>query len=97
MKTICKDFTYRNEHYSIVHDGRFYMTVNHKYVKEDGTLTHELHYWDGLHPGDTMAECIQRTTEDLDIKYYISQGMSKAEAMSKVLNIPMEIAELINA
>lgn len=95
MKTIIKDFTYRDEHYSIVWNGRFYVTINHRFINDNGTLTQELRYEDGLHPGKTIAECVERTKEDLDVKYYISCGISKAEAMSKVLDIPMEIVELI--
>lgn len=95
MTTICKDFSYRDQHYSIVYDGKFYMTVNHKFIGSDGRLTKELRYNDGLHPGRTMDETIKSTKDDLDIKHYLSIGMSKAEAFAKVCDIPLEIAKTL--
>lgn len=93
MNTVCKDFSYRGEHYSIVFDGKFYMTVNHKFIGDDGRLVRTLNYSDGLHPGSTIEECITHTKEDLDIQYLMSNGMSKAEAFSKVTKIPLAMAE----
>lgn len=95
MKTMVKDFYYRGQHYSIVYDGKFYMTVNHKFIGDDGRLVKQLTFSDGLHPSDSMDQCIKQTKEDLDIKYYEAQGMSKAEAFSKVMNVPMDIARMI--
>ena len=92
MTTITKDYSYRNEHFTIVFDGKFYMTVNHKYIGRDGKTIKELHFND-LHPGKTVVETIEETKRDLDIQYYMNQGYSKAQAFSKVLNIPIEIAE----
>lgn len=95
MKTMVKDFSYRGQHYSIVFDGKFYMTVNHKFIGEDGRLVKQLTFSDGLHTSDSMDQCISLTKEDLDIQYYEAQGMSKAEAFSKVMNVPLETAKII--
>ena len=73
ITTVTKDFSYRGQHYSIVFDGKFYMTVNHKFI------------------GDEL------TKNDLDMRYYESQGMSRAEAFAKVFNVPIEIAKMVYA
>lgn len=93
MKTLVRNFSYRGEHYSIVKDEKFYMTVNHKFIGDDGRLTKELHYNDGLHPAETLDGCIKETKDDLDLKYYLSIGMSKAEAFARVCDIPLELAQ----
>lgn len=93
MKTMVNDFSYRGEHFTIVYDGKFYMTVNHKFIDADGRITKELNFTDGLHTSNSVAQCIEQTKNDLDIKYYEAQGMSKAEAFSTVMGVPLEIAE----
>ena len=95
MKTMVKDFSYRGQHYSIVYDGKFYMTVNHKFIGRDGKLVKELRFNDGLHPADSIDTCINLTRQDLDIQHYESHGMSKAEAFARVMNIPLDIANMI--
>ena len=86
------DYCYRENHYSIVYDGRFYMTVNHKFIGDDGCLTRELTFKDGLHPGDTIADCIERTRQDLDMDYYVNKlGLSKPEALSRVMDWPLDM------
>lgn len=95
MMTMVKDFSYRGQHYCIVYDEKFYMTVNHKFIGDDGRLVKQLTYSDGLHPEDSIEKCINRTKEDLDFQYYVAQGMSKAEAFSKVMNVPIDIAKMI--
>ena len=87
MKTVVKDFTYRGRHYVIVNDGKYYMTVERTHIGEDGRLTKELHYGDGLHTNETLDGCIADTKADLDVKHYISEGMSKGEAYCKAFNI----------
>lgn len=91
MKTLVKDFSYRGRHYSIVTDGKFFMTVEHKFISDDGHLTKELHFHD-LHTSKSMEELIKVTKQDLDIEYYLSIGMTKAEAFAKVMDIPLKIA-----
>ncbi len=93
MKTITKDFCYRGQHFTIVYDGKFYMTVNHNFIDENGCLTRELTFKE-LHPDKTVSGCIEYTKIDLDIDYYLSQGMSKAEAFSIVMNVPLEKAKV---
>lgn len=95
MKTMVKDFSYRGEHFSIVFDGKLYMTVNHKFIGDDGRLVKELHYTDGLHTSDSLDDCIKTTKQDLDIEHYMAGGKSKAEAFSIVYDMPMELAERI--
>lgn len=94
MKTITKDFSYRGQHFAIVYDGKFYMTVNHKYIDGNGCLTKELHFND-LHTSNTMEQLITYTKNALDMDYYEAQGMTKAEAFAKVMNVPLEIAQMI--
>ena len=93
MKTVTKDFSYRGEHFSIVFDGRFYMTVNHKLIGDDGHPVRTLNYCDGLHPADSVSECIKLTKQDLDLEYLMSIGKSRAEAFAEVLDIPLEMAQ----
>lgn len=95
MRTLVKDFFYRGEHFSIVDDGKFFMTVNHKFIGNDGRLVKQLTFADGLHPSRSVDEAIQRTKEDLDMKHYIDEGFTKAEAFAKVMNVPMEVAKMI--
>lgn len=95
MKTLVKDFCYRGEHFSIVDDGKFIMTVNHKFIGADGRLTKQLTFADGLHTSNSIDEAIRATKEDLDIKHYINKGFTKAEAFAKVMNVPMEVAKMI--
>ena len=94
MRTICKDFSYRDRHYSIVYDGKHYMTVDHKFIGADGRLTKELRYNDGLHTSEDLDQCIRVTKNELDVLYYESQGMTRAQAFVKVFpEISIEIAE----
>lgn len=92
MKTVVRDFSYRGEHFSIVYDGKFYMTVNHKLIDADGHPIRTLIFTD-LHPGKTLEETMRLTRQDLDLKHYEATGMSKAEAFAKVMEIPLEIAQ----
>lgn len=92
MYTRIKDFTYREEHYTVVFDGRYYMTINHKYIGDNGKLLKKLDYRDGLHTADSLQECVSSTIDDLDIKHLIAKGLSKAEAFALVMNIPLETA-----
>lgn len=87
MKTIVKNFNYRNRNYTIVKDNDFYMTVEDKYIDKQGRITKELHYNDGLHTNKTLDGCIEDTQRDLDIEYYKAQGMTTGEAYCKVWNI----------
>lgn len=94
--TVTKDFAYRGEHYTIVFDGKFYMTVNHKFIGDGGRLTKELGFTDGLHTNKSLEGCIKTVREDLDMKYYISHGMSKAEAFVKIFpEVDIETAKMI--
>lgn len=95
MKVMVNDFSYRGEHFTIVYDGKFYMTVNHKFIGADGRITKELKYNDGLHTSDSVAKCIEATKNDLDMVYYESQGMTRAEAFAKIFNLPIEVAEAV--
>lgn len=94
IRVITKDFQYRGEHYSIVKEGEYYMTINHKFIDADGKTTKVLNYTDGLHTASSVAECIEATKNDLDMRAYMAEGMTKAEAMTKIFNIPIEIAEM---
>ena len=58
MKTIVKDFSYRGNHYVIVNDGKYYMTVDRKYVDDNGNTIKVLTYTDGLHTNETLEGCI---------------------------------------
>ena len=88
---INNDFSYRGQHFSIVYDGKYYMTVNHKFIGEDGRLKRSLCFADGIHPAETVAATVKFCTNSLDIDYYVSQGMDRTEAIAKVMNIPLEV------
>lgn len=95
MKTITNDFCYRDEHFVIVYDGKFYMTVNHKLIGADGHPIRTLTWADGLCPGSTLQETIELCRNRLDVDYYMSQGMSRADAIAKVLNLDPAILQII--
>lgn len=88
-KTITKDFSYRGKHYVIVynHEHNVYMTIDYKFINEQGTTTRPLYYADGLHTNKTLNGCIEDTKRDLDIEYYEGIGMSKTDAFCKAFNI----------
>lgn len=91
MTIITNDFSYRGQHFTIVYDGKYYMSVNHKFIDRDGRLKRSLGFADGIHPADTVENCIKLCKNSLDIDYYVSQGMSRAEAVAKVFNLPPEV------
>ena len=95
MKTMVNDYCYRENHYSIVYDGKFYMSVHHDLIDENGRTIRELNFKD-LHPGKTIAECLDFLKNDIDMEYYTKKcGMSRSEAYAKVFSIPLETAEYI--
>ena len=87
MKTVVKSFNYRDMEYVIVYNGKYYMTVAKEFIDENGNTNKALTYVDGLHTNETLEGCIADTKADLDIKHYMSQGMSMGEAYCKVFNI----------
>ncbi len=92
--TIVRNFTYRNQSYTIVKDGKFYMTINQQFIDADGRITKELHYNDGLHTNETLEGCIRDTKNDLDMKYYMANGKSQAEAFAIVFDMMDRLEDL---
>ena len=95
MKTVTRDFYYRGEHFTIVYDGKYYMTVNHKLIGDDGHPIRTLTWADGLCPGATIQDTIEQCRNRLDVAYYMSQGMSRADAIAKALNLDPVIMQII--
>lgn len=90
-KVITRDFSYREKHYCIVFDGKYYMTVDRKFIDGNGRTNKVLTFSDGLHTSLTLQGCIDDTKRDLDMEYYIAQGMSKAEAFAKIFGLDVEL------
>lgn len=43
LQVLCKDFFYRGQHYYIVFNGKYVMSVKHELVGSDGHPVKELH------------------------------------------------------
>lgn len=88
MKTIVKSYIYRDATYTIVLKDNHYCAINNEYLDERGCLTVGLNGLQ-MHAAQTLDECIGNVNRAEDLRYYIEQGMSKAEAFCKVHGIEL--------
>lgn len=91
MKVIIKNYNYRGRNFTIIKDQGFYMAIEDKYLDENGCLNQQL-CGKQLYPAREVKECMKHVNNECDIAYHIENGMSKAEAFSTVLGIPVEMA-----
>ena len=91
MKSI-ETLRYRDTYFEICYDGKLFHAIDHEYIT-DGRLNRPLN---GLltHADESLERCVKLATSQVDIEYYQSIGMSRAEAFSKALDIPLEIVEM---
>ena len=88
MTTIIKTFTARNRNFTIVKDEQgFYLAIEDKYITDGKTNT----ALNGLQMSASkdLNQCLQMCNNKVDTDYYLSQGMTKAEAFAKVFNLPL--------
>lgn len=95
MKTIIKNYHYRNNDYVIIAHCGYYCAINTNDIDDNGKLIRELN---GLQmfASDTVKECIERVNNSIDFDYYLECGYSKGEAMCLVHHLPMDRASAIN-
>lgn len=97
IETIIKNFSYRGQRFAIVKHEGFFCAVNRKYIDKDGMVTETLN---GLQmcAAHTIGECIEHIKNNLDVDYYMENGLSRFQAMCKVFNIPAtpEVEALFN-
>ena len=85
MTVLVKVFNYRGRNFTIVKKGNYYCAIEDKYIDESGKMNCTLN---GLQmfASEVLEETIKRVQNSVDVNYYISQGMTKAEAFCKVFN-----------
>lgn len=94
LNTIINDFSCRGRHFTIVHDGIYYLAIENKYIT-NGRLNKKLNGLE-MSASDTLEQCVEQTKNKCDMKYYTDNGMTPGEAMVKIFGIPAEFAEEIN-
>ena len=88
MNTIIKTFTTRNRNFTIVKDNEgFYLAIEDKYITDGKTNT----TLNGLQmfASKDINQCIKMCKNQVETDYYLSQGMTRAEAFAKVFNVPL--------
>lgn len=92
--TIIKNLVSRNRHFMIVKDENgFYMAIEDKYITNGKTNT-ELN---GLQTNASrdLNECIKTTLNKVEMDYLVESGYTKAEAFSKIFNLPLEACKAL--
>jgi hypothetical protein len=91
-KTVVKTLVTRNRHFTIIrHESGMYCAIEDKYIT-DGKLNTKLNGLQ-MHANFELDGCINDTINDVELEYLESKGYTKAEALSKVFNMPIEICE----
>ena len=91
-KTIVKTLVARNRHFTIIkHESNMYCAIEDKYIT-NGKLNTKLNGLQ-MHANFGLDGCINDTINDVELEYLVSKGYTKAEAFSKVFNMPIEISE----
>lgn len=85
MTVIIKVFKYRDRNFTIVKKDNYYCAIEDKYIDENGKMKCRLNGLQ-MYASEVLDETIKRVQYSVDIDYYISQGMTKAEAFCKAFN-----------
>ena len=80
------ELNYRNRNFTIVLEDGWYMAIEDKYIT-NGRLNTALNGFQ-MHADKKRANCIEMTKNAIDMDYYQSLGMSKADAFIKVMKLP---------
>lgn len=95
MQTITTDFHYRNHYFTIILDNGYYLAINHAYLT-NGRLNRQLNGFD-MYADKELSGCISKLMNRLDYDYFIRRGLSKAEAISRTVGVPLEAAKMLVA
>lgn len=91
MKVIINNYAYRNRNFTIVFDQGHYLAIENKYIDAQGKTTQALNGLQ-MYASNGLNGCLTHLRQGVDIDYYESQGMSRAEAFAKALGLPQDIA-----
>ena len=81
--TTIESFSYRNHNYRITMIDGMYCAIDEKYIGKNGKILKVLNGLE-MHASRDIENCKTAIRNDLDLEYYQSHGMSKAEAFCKV-------------
>ena len=87
-------YTELNRTFYIVKNEAGYWAIEDKYVDENGKLLKQFNGITGLR-SDTVSECLSRTSTQIKVDYYISEGMTAAQASVYVITGKLLPAELL--
>ena len=85
MTVMVKVFKYRDRNFTIVKKEDYYCAIEDKYIDVNGKMKCRLNVLQ-MFASVVLEETIKRVQDSVDIEYYITQGMTKAEAFCKVFN-----------
>ena len=77
--------------FEIVKDGETFRAIEDKYITNG--KTNQVLYGYQTFPSDTAEGCIGLVQDALKIQFLESQGYTHSEAICKVLNLPLSVAE----
>lgn len=78
MKTVIKNFIYRNERFVIAKDNGYYLAINYKDIDKNGALTRQLNGLQ-MHASEKLSLTLDQVKNSLDIKAY---GFTKDDLMT---------------
>lgn len=84
---VIKTLAVRNRNFTVIYKDNFYMAIEDKYIT-DGKMNTTLN---GLqaYASKELNICINSVTKAVEMDYLMENGMSRAEAFCKVINIPL--------
>ena len=88
LSTIIRNFSYRGRKFAIVKHEGFYCAIDFQYIDEEGRITKQLHGGQ-MFAARELSECIKNIQTQLDIRYYMDNGMSRSEAFCKAFGLDM--------
>ena len=92
MLTVIKRATFRGRTFTIVHDGKFYMAIEDRYVTDGKTNT----ALNGLqtYASESVSQCLTTMKNAVESDYLVSQGYSRAEAFCIIFNCMDKLADI---
>ena len=93
IKTVTKEFIYRDSKYLLGYskEAKMFLAINYNdiEVNPNGTLSpnKELNGF-SMHLRKTLEAVMQEVKDIEDMSYYMNNGMTKGQAIAKIMNIP---------
>lgn len=88
LETVTKAFIYRGSVHLLAYSPelREYVAINRALIGPDGHLLRQLNGMQ-MHMNPTLQETIQSVKDEVDIEHYMAQGLTKAQAICRVMQI----------